>query len=103
MPKKFIDLEGLETYHNNVVDALNRKSNKTHMGYAEPTEDYINVWLCLNDSEYTTASVEPASLDDEELIFNEEEEVLTFNNTSSNEELTFNEEPEELIFNPESE
>lgn len=114
MPKKFVDLDGLKAYHDNVVNALDRKSNKTHLGYDAPTESYIDVWLCLNDSEDISEqeTIEPVSLFEEELTFNEEEEELTFNEGSPDEELTFeepeeeltfNEEEEELIFNPESE
>lgn len=50
MPKSYLDFEGLKTYHNGVISALNKKANKTDgTFYVEGTSVTNGVWLGRND------------------------------------------------------
>ena len=107
MPKIFLDSEGLNKYHENVIKALNQKADKVHVGVSTPTESYIDTWIDTTD-EGETQAVSLMSLDEEELTFNEDSnEDLTFNEedgvvatSEDSEELTFNDtSDEELTFN----
>ena len=50
MPKSYLDFEGLKTYHNGVISALNKKANKTDgTFYVEGTSVTNGVWLGNNE------------------------------------------------------
>ena len=50
MSKSYLDFEGLKTYHNGVISALNKKANKTDgTFYVEGTSVTNGVWLGRND------------------------------------------------------
>jgi hypothetical protein len=89
MPKIFLDSEGLNKYHENVIKALNQKADKIHVGVSAPTESYKDTWIDISeDSESEAQAVSLMSLDEEELTFNED----------TGEELEYSDDPgEELI------
>lgn len=100
MPKIFLDSEGLNKYHENVIKALNQKADKVHVGVSTPTEPYIDTWIDTTD-ESETQAVSLMSLDEEKLTFNEDAgEELEYNDDTCEEllldELNENTETESL-------